>query len=229
MRLYDDLAELWPLLSPPEDYAAEAGIVRELLVSHGLTEGTVMELGAGGGHTLIHLADIFDCTAIDTSETMLAHCRALFEREGCSIETVVGDMRALRLGRRFDAVLLHDAIDYMTTPEDAAAAVATVAAHLQPGGMGLIAPTDTVETFEPADATDERAGLTITTSARRVEDTIHLSIHVERKGDVLLDETHVCGLFRESQWHTWIRSAGLRIIERVGCEGWAGWAVTPNP
>lgn len=60
----------------------------------------------------------------------------------------IADMRSLRLDETFDAVLVHDAIDYMTTEHDLAAAFETAAAHLQPSGQLLIVPDDTAESFE---------------------------------------------------------------------------------
>ena len=39
-----------------------------------------------------------------------------------------------------DAVLLHDAVSYMLSAEDLAAAFATAAAHLAPGGVFVVAP-----------------------------------------------------------------------------------------
>ena len=72
-RLYDDLARLWPHLSPPEHYAPEARVVCGLIDQHlgdppAGQRWRVLELGAGGGHTLVHLAGCFDCTAVDLSE-----------------------------------------------------------------------------------------------------------------------------------------------------------------
>jgi hypothetical protein len=57
-------------------------------------------------------------------------------------------MRTVRLGRTFDAVFVHDAVDYMTTEDNLRAALATVEAHLAPGGAALVAPDATTETFE---------------------------------------------------------------------------------
>ncbi len=120
-RLYRDLAELWPLLSPPDHYAAEAQVVRAVLddrlpTTQGDRPRALLELGAGGGHTLCHLSNAFECVAADLSEAMLAHCRTL----NPDVQTVVGDMRTLRLDRTFDAVLVHDAIDYMRSEADVA-------------------------------------------------------------------------------------------------------------
>ena len=71
-RLYGDLAYLWPLFSPPEEYAEEAGFWRRLLRElAGPGRHRVLELGVGGGHNLSHLAGEFEATAVDLSPTML--------------------------------------------------------------------------------------------------------------------------------------------------------------
>src|SRR2546423_5747593 len=62
---------------------------------------------------------------------------------------IVGDMRTLRLGRTFDAVLIHDAICYMTTEADLRAAMQTAFDHLRPGGAAVFEPDYVADTFEP--------------------------------------------------------------------------------
>ena len=139
-RLYADLAHLWPLMSPPEDYADEGARLRsELRTRLGPGRRRLLELGTGGGHLLHHLAGDFEATAVDLSEAMLAHSRRL----NPGVTHHVGDMRTVRLGETFDAVLIHDAIDYMTTEDDLRAAFATARAHLRPGGLFLAIPTTT--------------------------------------------------------------------------------------
>ena len=59
----------------------------------------------------------------------------------------VGDMRDIRLGREFDVVAIHDAINYMTTEDDLRAAIVTAEVHLNPGGLVLLAPDCIRETF----------------------------------------------------------------------------------
>ena len=56
-------------------------------------------------------------------------------------------MRTLRLGRTFDAVLVHDAICYMTTEADLRAAMTTAFEHLRPGGAAVFLPDHVRETF----------------------------------------------------------------------------------
>lgn len=144
--MYGDLAPWFHLLTPPEDYADEAAFTLELLRDHvvGPLE-TLLELGAGGGNMASHLKGAMRLTLTDLSAPMLALSATI--NPDC--EHVVGDMRTLRLGRTFDAVLIHDAICYMTSKADLRAAMATAFAHLRPGGVAVLEPDYTRETFAP--------------------------------------------------------------------------------
>jgi SAM-dependent methyltransferase len=81
----------------------------------------------------------------DLSPGMLAHSRRL----NPECEHHAGDMRHVRLHREFDAVFVHDAIMYMTSDADLAAAIATAATHCRPGGVALFAPDHVRENFRP--------------------------------------------------------------------------------
>ncbi|MDE0374846.1 MAG: class I SAM-dependent methyltransferase [bacterium] len=143
-RLYSDLAYLWPLVSPPEDYAEEAGHWRDAIRARlGGERHRILELGVGGGHNLSHLTSDFEATGVDLSPEMLEHSRRL----NPGVEHHVGDMRTVRLGKVFDAVLIHDAVAYMLTEDDLRAAFATARAHLRPGGLLLVAPDLVAESF----------------------------------------------------------------------------------
>ena len=58
-------------------------------------------------------------------------------------------MRTVEIGRRFDAVLIYDAIDYLLTLEDISAAIRNAASHLEPGGILVVVPDDTAESYKP--------------------------------------------------------------------------------
>jgi SAM-dependent methyltransferase len=142
--MYGELAGWWPLLSAPATYAEEAEIYRRLLVEAAdRPPVTVLELGSGGGNNASHLKAHFQLTLVDLSEGMLEVSREL--NPGC--EHLQGDMRTVRLGRSFDAVLVHDAINYMTTTEDLARVMATAFVHCRPGAAALFAPDHLRETF----------------------------------------------------------------------------------
>ena len=228
-RLYTDLAKLWPHLSPPEHYVEETETLRELILD-ALGDApadqpwSVLELGAGGGHSTVHLKEHFDCTAADLSPQMLEHCNTL----NPDVPAVVGDMRDMRLGKTFDAVLLCDAIDYMTTRDDAVAALETVATHLRPGGVALFAPTYTRETFADGDVAND--GTTIPGIAGDDEVTYFSFVHDPDPADTsfemillyllrdaktrqveVIEDRHTCGLFSIAEWEAIASDAGLSV------------------
>ena len=222
-RLYADLAYLWPIISPPEDYAAEARALTHLLrksLGPQRERPRLVEFGAGGGHTLFHLQSLFECTAVDLSPAMLANCKRL----NPDVPTHVGDMREVRLGQRFDIVLIHDAIDYMTNPVDARAAIATAAAHLNPGGVAVIAPTYLSESFvehevEQDFGSDEDRQLTYFSYVHdpNPDDSMFELIMVylirdAASGKVRVEEDrHRCGLFDADFWADAMTDAGFDI------------------
>ncbi len=221
-RLYKDLAHLWPLLDPPEEYAEEAAFWRQAIREKlGSGRHEVLELGVGGGHLLSHLTGELDATAVDISPQMLANSRAL----NPSVEHHLGDMRSVRLGRKFDAVLIHDAISYMLTEEDLAAAFATARAHLNPGGILITVPDWFTETFD---------GTTVQHRTHTLDDgeftyiqyctdpdpsdskVETVFVYLIKRGDGLEVETdrHVTGLFPLTRWQELLSLGGFDVETR---------------
>ena len=217
-RFYGDLARWWPLISPPDDYAEEAAFAASLLVSRTNPVSEILELGSGGGHNAAHLKRLFTLTLVDLSDEMLRVSR-LLNPECVHLQ---GDMRSIRLGRQFDAVFCHDAIDYMTDAEDLRRAMETAFVHCRPGGVALFMPDDVRETYEEAadlGGTDGADG----SGVRYLEwdwdpdsdDTWKLTEYAFMLRDVdgsiaTVHETHRTGLFRSSDW--------LRLLAEVGFE-----------
>lgn len=142
LRFYGELAEWWPLVSPAEEYEEEAAFAATLLGS----AHDVLELGSGGGHNASHLKARFAMTLVDVSPEMIDVSRRL----NPECEHHVGDMRTVRLGRTFDAVFLHDAVDYMTTETDLGLALETAYLHCRAGGVAVFMPDSIGESFEPS-------------------------------------------------------------------------------
>lgn len=153
MKLYTQLASFYSLVDPVEDHEEEMLAYQQAMARAGLAGGDLLELGAGAGHNAHFLKRNFRCTLTDIAEPMLA----LSRRRNPECEHVVGDMRTLRLQRRFDAVVVHDAICHMLTVQDVSATLRTAAAHLRPGGIVIAAPDCVLDTFRPASSTHENA------------------------------------------------------------------------
>ena len=142
-RLYTELAGWWQLISPTEDYADEAAFFKRLFQAENAK--TILELGSGGGNVAWFLKKDFTLTLTDMSGEMLTESK----KQNPELEHIEGDMRALRLGKTFDGVLIHDAIMYMTSEEDLRAALVTAYQHCKPGGAVVIVPDWVAETFRP--------------------------------------------------------------------------------
>ncbi len=217
--LYHELACLWPLISPPEDYLAEAELIdriihRCLTVIPGKT--TLLELGAGGGHTLHHLKDTFVSTAVDVSDAMLDNLRRL----NPSVRTLTSDMRSLELNEQFDVILLHDAVDYLCTETDIHATLKNIVNHLAPDGVAIIAPTYTTETFVDGDAEFDSRGddireltyLSYVHDPDPQDNTIELIlVYLIREHNQVrvMTDRHRCGLFSTGRWLALFSDAGL--------------------
>jgi SAM-dependent methyltransferase len=219
--LYGDLADWWPLLSPPEDYAEEAAFYERTLVSAcARRPRTMLELGSGGGNNASYLKRRFRMTLVDLSPGMLDVSRSL----NPECEHVVGDMRTVRLGRRFDCVFVHDAVSYMATEADLRRAVETARAHCAPGGAVLFAPDYVKETFRPgtdhggADGLGDRLGealryLEWVWDPDPADDTYTVDYVVVVRGADgtarVVHDRHVEGLFARERWLNLLSESGF--------------------
>jgi SAM-dependent methyltransferase len=208
LRFYGELARWWPLISPVEEYRGEAREFARILRGAMPEASTVLELGSGGGHNAFHLKRDYRMTLSDISPEMLA----VSQRINPECEHVCGDMRSLDLGRSFDVVFVHDAIDYMTSERDLGAAIATAYRHCRPGGVALFVPDVLKESFEPS--TDcggsdgpDGAGVrylqwTYASGPAAGVGTTHYAFVVrEADGTVRsLHETHSFGMFSRTAW-----------------------------
>jgi ubiquinone/menaquinone biosynthesis C-methylase UbiE len=74
MKAYNELAEWWPLFSPPIHYVEEAAHLITML-EPAPVKLTLLELGSGGGSLAFHFSAHFDLTLTDISAGMLAQNR----------------------------------------------------------------------------------------------------------------------------------------------------------
>lgn len=219
-RLYRDLADWYPLLTPVGDYVEEAAFYRRLFEAHcGRPPRTLLDLGSGGGHNAAHLKATLACTLVDLAPAMIEVSRRL----NPECEHVQGDMRSIRLGREFDCVLVHDAVCYMASRADLAGAAATAFAHTAPGGVALFQPDFVAETFAPGTETggsdaDGRAlryvewrWIPESSHETYVTDMAYL-LRDEHGAVEVFHDRHVMGLFSRQVWLELIAAAGFEVL-----------------
>jgi len=175
------------------------------------------KLGSGGGHNAVHLKASFAMTLTDLSEEMLEVSRQL----NPECEHRQGDMRTLRLGRTFDALLVHDAVDYMTNEADLRRAIDTAFVHCRPGAVAVFIPDSVMETFEASSdhgGTDGPDGRGVRylewTWDPDPNDAWTVSEYAfllrDREGSVnLVHEQHCTGLFSRGLWLRLLADAGF--------------------
>ena len=220
-RLYDALAWVWELMVSGEDYGSEADLVAEALATHMTSGGNaLLDVGCGAGHHDRHLEQRFDVTGVDFSPRMIEFAR----RRNPALRYEVGDMRALQLDRRFDAVVILDAIAYCTTYAELETTLEGCARHLKPGGCALFYLEEAFSLrphFRPGEtavATYHRDGVEVTvveTSHDPDPDDTHYEYTfvylIRRPGEALAVEVdrHEMGLFEQRDVDTLLARLGL--------------------
>lgn len=200
---YNDLVWTEDLLADPADYEGEAAVYIDLIKQNSLhTPSKLLHLGCGaGGHDGIFKRH-FAVTGVDISLGMLEKARLRHP----DVQYIEGDMRTVRLGRVFDAVVIPDSIDYMSSLSELRMAIGTAVAHLKPGGA-LLVVGKTREIFSDNNFayTGEQEDLHVTLLEnnyinRYRPDTYEATLVylIRRKGDLTIHtECHVLGLFSQ--------------------------------
>jgi SAM-dependent methyltransferase len=155
--VFADYARYYDLLYRDKDYAAEAEYVAGLIRKFHTSAKSILELGSGTGkHALLLTRKGFEVHGVEISEEMINIARSnlsnppiLKSSDSVSFDSANppnlqssnplfshGDIRHIRLGRKFDVVIsLFHVISYQTTNDDVTAAFKTAKAHLNPGGI----------------------------------------------------------------------------------------------
>lgn len=220
---YADAAAFYDLLQQGRgrDASIEAAVVGGEVRRRQPAAASLLDVACGTGVHLPHFAEQgFEVAGVDGSEAMLAIAR----RRNPTAGLVLGDLRTFDLGRRFDAVVcLFSGIGYLTDPADLTTAIATMAAHLEPGGVlaveGWIEPAYWVGTGISADsATDPVAGAGVARAVRTTRtgdgtgndvELFMRYVTVTPTETRTIDEHHVMRLSVPEEFEAAFRSAGL--------------------
>jgi len=218
-RMYGDLAWTWPIISAKENYIEEAeGFVAAIRQYSRIEARMLLHLGPGGGHLDWTLKQHFQITAVDLSEAMLFLARRL----NPEVTYLHGDMRTVRLGQLFDAVMVADSINYMLTPDDMRAAFATAFEHLKPGGVFCTYAEFTPEGFQQNKtqcSSHSAVGLDIAFFENYYDpdptDTTFESVFVfliRCNGKLTIEtDRHLCGLFSLQTCRETLEGVGFEV------------------
>jgi len=194
-----------------------------------------LELACGSGSPLLDLVALgYDVEGLDASADMLARCRAAAATRNLPVTLHEAEMQAFALPRRYRAVFLAGAsFTLLTSDAEAAAALACIHAHLEPGGSTLI-PLEIVDLAEASrgvgrwreerdpDGSRLRCGL-IEVAHGSDERTLIRRLRYERhapgRAPEILERDWVTRWWSQAQFREMLETAGFGKITLIATEG----------
>ena len=190
--------------SPVDIYDALPPMGEPELIHSVLAPGSsILDLGCGTGRVAVPLTDLgHRVVGVDDSPDML-------ERLDPRIEPVLADARTLRLGRRFDAVLLAS---HLLNDTDAETFVGTAAAHVHASGRVIAEVYPVAMDWEGAVGRPRHAGpVEIAVTRAAVEgDRIDAEVRY-RLGDRLWHQAFDGRMLDEPALRVLLSTGGLRF------------------
>ena len=221
-------ADFYDALYADKDYESEVRFLVDVFSEYGVHAGaSILDLGCGtGGHAIPLAYRGYSVVGVDRSQEMIDQAVAKAARESVSAEFTVGDVRSLRLGRTFDAVIsMFAVVSYQLSNEDLAAMFETAASHLEPGGLFVFdvwfGPAVLSERPEARSKTVQTAeGETITRIATPALDVVEQTVRVDyelsrMRGPVLLEtarESHTVRFLFVQEIRQLLASAGFEPL-----------------
>ena len=206
-RIYD------AIYASIRDYPREAAELDRLIQERRPGARTLLDVACGTGAHLEHLTQ-YDAEGLDLDAEMLAIARERVPEVRFHQE----DMVSFDLAKRFDAVVcMFSSIGYARTEERLRSAIASMARHLEPGGVLVVEPW-----LAPEDWQDRHVGAVFVDEPELKIARMNIA---QREGDVSIvefeylvgtqdglerfTELHELGLFNVEQYLEAFQAAGL--------------------
>ena len=208
-RLYD------AIYASIRDYPREAAELDRLIQERRPGARTLLDIACGTGAHLEHLTG-YEVEGLDLDPEMLGVARERLP----NVPLHEGDMADFDLGKRFDAVVcMFSSIGYVRTAERLRSAVASMARHLEPGGVLVVEPWLSPEVW-----VDRHVGAVFVDQPELKIARMNVG---EREGNLSIfefeylvgtpnglerfNERHELGLFTVEQYLEAFRAAGLEV------------------
>ncbi len=200
-----------------KDYPAEVQRLVDVIGENLHSEGKrLLDVACGTGHHVEYLKEYFDVEGLDLDQELLELARQ--RNPGLSFHH--GDMIAFDLGCQFDVVTcLFSSIGYVKTLDNVRRAVACMTRHLLPGGLLIIEPWFTPDTWHApsvyASFIDEPDLKIARVNTSFVDGRLsYFDLHYligTPEGTEHFVERHELGLFETDEMRAALANAGLEV------------------
>ena len=201
-------------------YKEEVDRIVELVNRYNPGAKSILDIACGTGAQAKYLAEHYAVTGLDLSPEMVAIAKAKVPAG----KFLVGDMCAFSLGVCFDAAVnLYGSIGFAEDLDAMKASIKCVYDHLYDGGMFILTPWSTKETFKEGLVAKSRAempnGFCRMESVQRISDNkIQVQMHHLVAHDLQITyhkNESMVSLFSEAEYRSAIEEAGFTIAERL--------------
>lgn len=212
--MFTKSARFYDRLYAFKDYGAAADQLHALVQARRPGARTLLDVGCGTGKHLEALHGRYEVAGLDLDAGLLAVARERLPH----VPLHEADMAEFDLGRRFDVVTcLFSAIAYVRTLENMRRAVARMVAHLAPGGLLLVEPWFSADTYWTGTITanhvdDPDLKISWMYVSEQRDGVSHLDIHYlvgTPEGVHTFNEVHQMGLFTPDEYAAAMTDAGL--------------------
>jgi len=220
--IYGDVSKYYDMMYVnDETYKAEIDKVNTIVARYKVSNGTtLLDIACGTGAQAAHFQNYYEVTGIDLSEDMLRAARSKVK----SAAFIKADMCDFDLGRQFDVIVnLYGSIGYAESVERLRSAMDCAYKHLKSGGVFILTPWSTKESFNAGLVTKSRSkdlsGFCRMETVKRLSDD-RVSVEMHHLIAVELNVTYhkhteIISLFSEDEYINSIQSAGFKIVERL--------------
>jgi ubiquinone/menaquinone biosynthesis C-methylase UbiE len=142
---YDDPVKFYDPFYPDSQFEGDFHHVRVLIDKYKISSGKrLLDVACGTGRHLVFFQKEFACVGVDVSPSMLGAA----SQRLTNVRLSTGDLRTFDLKEDFDVVTcLGGGIAYMETEKDLASALLNFYRHTTVGGLLVIDPWSTKESF----------------------------------------------------------------------------------
>lgn len=221
--IYDEWKELVTyydeLYVKPEQYQKEAQQIISFSQNYLQSGGqTLLDVACGTGGHITYLKDYFQVSGIDLSESMLGVARKKFPH----LPFYRGNMIDFSLDKQFDIIIcMYGSIGFVRTYDKLKLTIKNLTRHLLPGGLAIITPWSTTESFKEKIVVDAVKHPHVRIARmenvkRKAIDCVEVTFHhlIGQNGQVKYHTQRMeMGLFSHNEYTSAIEEAGLQLVE----------------